>query len=284
MSNASTHQIVADQAAVKAPISHLSFSRLVALEHSPAALYDYITGTRQQTAAMTEGSLLDSLLFTPQDFEKTYFILPSGFKKPTSAQIGAKKPSAETLALLYEYESILDLAKGRQLITQEQCNEADALATAIRGNSTVAYHGLLNPDFFEFQSPVSFFYSGFLHKGIVDATGHRRDGLRTIWDLKRMGSRSGESLVRSQIRNNRYDLQAAIYCYPLDSQDIPVKYYVVAVDNDGFVTPFEITLDARNKARILWGKLIRGAHRCNFEGNLDMGCEFWAGVDGFFFF
>lgn len=100
-----------------------------------------------------------------------------------------------------------------------------------------------------------------------------------------MASRSGESLVRSQIRNMGYDLQAAIYCWPLDEKSEPVKYYVIAVDNEGYVTPFEVTRDAREKARIRWNKLIKAAHQINMEPHLlESGCEFWAGSEGFFTF
>lgn len=218
---------------------------------------------------MTAGSLLDCLLFTPQDLEQKFLVMP--------------KVDKRTKVGLAAFEAAIEQANGREIITDEQLSDAQFLDTCIRNNSTVAYHGLLNPDFFKFQVPVSFKYGGFDHKGIKDADGTRRDGQKVVWDLKRMGSRSGEQLVRSQIRNSMYDLQAAIYCHPYDTKDESVKYYVIAVDNDGFVTPFEITRDSRNKARILWNKLIKAAARCNFEG-LDMGCEFWAEQDGFFYF
>ena len=90
-------------------------------------------------------------------------------------------------------------------------------------------------------------------------------------------------LVRSQIRNNKYDLQAAIYCYEYDTNDEPIKYYIIAVDNEGYVTPFEVTKDARRKARIEWNALVKAAHHCNMVG-LDAGPEFWADQNGFFYF
>jgi hypothetical protein len=68
---------------------------------------------------------------------------------------------------------------------------------------------------------------------------------------------------------------------PYDSEGIPCKYYIIAVDNEGYVTPFEIGRDARDRARFMWDRLIRAAHRCNMEG-LDAGTEFWADHNGFF--
>lgn len=256
-------------------ITHLSFTRLKELGHSPLALKQYIEGGKTTTAAMTEGSLLDCLLFTPEELEKRFLVIEKLSKATTAGK--------ELWRWAEEEASAKDGRSAREIVTTEQLSEAQFLDTCIRQNSTVAFHGLLNPDFFKFQVPVSFKYGGFEHKGIKDADGERRDGQRVIWDLKKMGSRSGEGLVRSQIRNMEYDLQAAIYCHPYDSKNESVKYYVIAVDDDGFVTPFEITRDSREKAQIRWNRLIKAAHRCNME-NLDMGCEFWAEQDGFFYF
>lgn len=263
------------------PITHLSFTRLKALAHSPLALKRYIEETKRRSKAMDEGDLLDVLLFTPDEFDVQFFIMPEGVQKPTSAQVNAKKPSPETLVQIDQWNEVQDSIAGRIVVTGKQVDEANRLAQCVRDNSTVAFHGLLHPDNFKFQVPVGFNFRGFFHKGVKDADGHDRDGNRVIWDLKRMGGRSGESLVRAQIRANMYDLQAAIYTHELDMAGVPVQYYVIAVDNEGYVTPFRITLDAREKARYQWGKLVAAAHRVNMEG-MDMGCEFWGDSDGFF--
>lgn len=254
-------------------ITHLSFSRLTELAHSPLALQKYITGDRVETDAMRQGTLLDCLLFEPETLERRFFV--------------AEKPDRRTNAGKAAWEEIQEKADGKMLVTTEDYDAAQYLNQCIRNNSTVVFSGLLNPaesgTGFSFQVPTKFFYNGFLHKGIKDADGYDRNGNRVIWDLKRMGSRSGEQLVRAQIRNNKYDLQAAIYCHEFDSVDEPVKYYIIAVDNDGYVTPFEVTKDARRKARIEWNILVKAAHRCNMEG-LDAGPEFWADQNGFFYF
>lgn len=254
-------------------ITHLSFSRLKELAHSPLALHKYLTGDKVETDAMRAGTLLDCLLFEPETFEARFFVV--------------EKPDLRTKAGKEACENALEEAGDRMLITTDDYSEATFLNECIRNNSTVVFHGLLRPvdgeSGFSFQVPVELHYGGFFHKGIKDADGRDRNGNAVIWDLKRMGARSGEQLVRSQIRNNKYDLQAAIYCHEYDSRSEPVKYYIIAVDNDGYVTPFEITRDARNQARIEWNRLIKAAHRCNMEG-LDAGPEFWAERDGFFYY
>lgn len=255
-------------------ITHLSFSRLGELEHSPLALKKYMEGSRSATAAMNEGSLLDCLLFEPEKLDDRFLIIDK-----------VSKATKEGKAL---FADALENANGRTIMNREQYDEQKFICTCIEANATVLHHGLLrrdDTDGFKFQVPVDFFYHGFKHRGIKDADGYDRNGNRVIWDLKRMASRSGESLVRSQIRNMGYDLQAAIYCWPLDEKNEPVKYYILAVDNEGYVTPFEVTRDAREKARIRWNKLIKAAHQINMEPHLlESGCEFWAGSEGFFNF
>lgn len=263
-------------------ITHLSFSRLTELAHSPLALSRYLEKRFEPTAAMVEGSVLDCMLFTPDDFDRLFFVMPEDVKKPTKAQLSAKKPSEATVQQVAQWEAMMHKVGERTIVTQAQVEEAHFLADSVRNSAAVTFHGLLNPDFFKFQEPVQFFYKGFLHKGIRDASGHDRNGNRVVWDLKRMGSRSGEQLVRSQIRNNMYDLQAAIYCHEMDAVNEPVEYYIIAVDNDGYVTPFRVSRDAREKARVQWNKLISAAHRINMEEDMSQGPEFWGDSDGFF--
>jgi len=269
------------------PIKHLSFTRLKNLALCPLALKNYIESP-SSSKAMDDGTLLDCIVFEPHKFEEKFFLLPGDApKKPTKAQLNAKKPSPETMKQIDRWNEMQDKIGGRIIVSQEEKEDAEFLKTCIENSSTVVYNGLMLPKEngigFDFQSKVSFFYNGFFHKGVKDADGYDRNGNQVIWDLKRMGARSGESLVRSQIRNNKYDLQAAIYCHEFDSVNEPVRYYIIAVDNDGYVTPFEITKDARMKARIEWNMLIGAAKRCNMEG-LDAGPEFWADGNGFFYF
>jgi hypothetical protein len=263
-------------------ITHLSFSRLKALAHSPLALKRYIDKAFEPTAAMVEGTLLDCLLFTPDDFEKVFFVAPDDVKKPTSAQRNAAKPSPATIEQVARYDAMLETINGRQVVKAEQVETSMFLANSVRNDKTVTFAGLLNPNQFSFQVGVEFFYRGFKHRGIKDASGKDRNGVPMIWDLKKMGSRSGESLVASQIRHNMYDLQAAIYCHPFDEKNEPVNYCLIAVDDDGYVTPFRIGRDARERARIQWNRLITAAHQLNMNEELIEGPAFWGDSEGFF--
>lgn len=251
------------------PITHLSFTRLKALAHSPLKLKAYIEKKSAQTDAMVEGSLFDCLLFEPEKLEERFFVV--------------EKPDRRTKEGKAAWAAAIEEAGERMLVSTEQMADAEFLKACIEQNSTVVFQGLLNRELFQFQQKVEFFLNGFKHIGFSDAKGTNRNGEKVIWDLKRMGAKSGEKEVRWEIRRNKYDLQAAIYCHEFDSKNEPVRYFVIAVDNEGYVTPFEISRDSREQARREWYDLIKAAHRCNMEG-LDMGTEFWADRDGFFQF
>jgi len=257
-------------------ITHLSYSRISELEHSPFALKDYLEKTFNRTKAMDEGSLLDCLLFEPEKLQERFLFIPK-----------VSKATKEGKAL---FEAATEAANGRVIVTDDQLSAQKAIEARIRANQTLIHYGLLAPYDgqgigFQYQTKTEFFYGGFKHIGYRDADGWDRNGNRVIWDLKKMSSRSGEHLVRSQIRTMGYDLQAAIYCHEFDSVNDPVKYYIIATDNDGCVTPFEISRDGREKARIRWNKVIKAAHQINMQPDLlDCGCEFWAGSTGFFTF
>lgn len=259
-------------------ISHLSFTRIKKLLVSPESLHRYIMGLDAATDAMSDGNLLDCLVFEPEKFAERFEVLPDGFRRPTAAQINAKKPTDETLALIEKWNEFQ--SSGKTLVKQDDVDDANRLADCVRNNSTVVFHGLLND--FKYQVPCQFEYKGFAHKGVKDAEGIDRIGNKVIWDLKRMGATCGEQLVRWQIKKMGYDLQAAIYCHEYDRDNIPVKYYVIAIDNFGNVTPFEITKSDRMAKYPEWHKATNGAHRLNLTGEFNMSCEFWANNNGFF--
>lgn len=269
---------------VKNVITHLSFSRLKNLDHSPAALYEYMTGEKKRTTAIHEGDILDCYLYTPEQFVDRFYVIPPTAVKPSKTILNAKKPSPESLQIIAQWEKIERECGNRAMVTTEQVESMKFLAKKIEDNSTVVYNGLLRREEFTFQKEIGFFYRGFWHKGKLDADGHDRQSRRCIWDLKRMGNASGERKVRWEIKNNLLDLQSAIYCYPEDEAGTPVLYYIIAVDNKGYVTPFRISRDARERARVHWNKLIKGAHQCNMTNDLSGGPEFWADWEGFFDF
>jgi len=257
-------------------ITHLSFSRLKALSHSPLCLKRYIEQTRTSTKAMDEGTLLDCLLFEKDTFKDRFFIMPEGVKKPTIAQINAKKPSADTLEQIAVWEEIQSRIGKRIVITQDQYDDSEFIAECVKNNSTVVFQGLLHPDNFKFQVTTDFFYKGFKHKGIKDAEGLDRNGKHVIWDLKRMSATNGIKSIRYQIKDMMYAMQAAIYSYALK----PQKYYLVVLSGIN-VYVVELNIEAIQSGEILWSYYATRAIKHRKEGFMnpqvwDIGVEFWS--------
>jgi hypothetical protein len=250
-------------------INHLSFSRLKALQHSPRKLYNYLSEKKAETPSMIEGRLLDCILFTPDQFDSEYITLPESLDRRT------KEGKAE-------YARITGIAaeQGLSIVTSSQVTEASLLAVAVKESATVQKHGLLNRELFKFQDFTDFEFGGFRHVGYRDAIGIDTKGRRVIWDLKRFGAKSGVQ-VGFEIRTGGYDLQAAIYCHEFDSQGEECVYYLIAVDNDGYVTPYCITPEARERALGQWEYLCSVAKKIDGT-NFKQGPEFYA-PDGEFY-
>lgn len=250
-------------------INHLSFSRLKALQHSPRKLKNYLTTEKALTPAMVEGQLLDCVLFTPEQFESEFIVLPEGIDRRTKE---GKEKFAEISRRAMEI--------GAQIVTYEQVMDATNLAEALQTSPAIENHGLLDPKLFTFQDFTEFEFGGFRHVGYRDAIGHNRSGKRVIWDLKRFGAKSGPQ-VGFEIKVGGYDLQAAIYCHEFDANGEECIYHLIAVDNEGMVTPYTITPEARERAHGQWEYLCMVANKVN-NTPCEQGPEYYA-PDGEFY-
>ncbi len=103
----------------KKSITHLSFSRLKAFQHSPRKLRRYITEEREQTAAMIEGRLIDCILFTPDRFANEFLEMPDVDRRT--------KAGKET----YQQYTSTALNTGLTLVESSQVKDAHDLAEAV---------------------------------------------------------------------------------------------------------------------------------------------------------
>jgi len=136
-------------------IEYLSFSRLKALSVCPRELKRYLTEKPEPSDAMNEGSLLDCILFTPDDVQRRFHFW--------------EKQSRTTKDGKAAFADALEAADGRILMTTEQYAQAEFLADCIDRSTFVQEAALLNPDHFQFQERIEFTYNGWLHKGVPDA-------------------------------------------------------------------------------------------------------------------
>lgn len=100
---------------------------------APRIYQGYKTGELvfNQTPAMDLGTAVHKLVLEPDDFEKEIVIEPE-LKKPTSAQVNAKKPSVATLDMLDAWAQFNLEAGNRLRITKKQWDQAQCMADAIR--------------------------------------------------------------------------------------------------------------------------------------------------------
>jgi hypothetical protein len=153
------------------------------------------------TEAMRQGSLVDCLETEPHNFGSKYVILlPDAPKKPTKAQINAKKPSAETLYAIDWWEDFNAKLSGRDVITSEWYTTARAIIQRLRNDPVIG------PILAKFRSSqVPHFWT--------DSQGREcryKPDLETedgeLWDLKKARS-ANPRLFRAQSYQLGYDIQ-----------------------------------------------------------------------------
>lgn len=98
----------------------MSFSRMAAFDLSPRHYLWERAHPKEQTPAMAFGSAFHKYVLETDEFENTYVSAPENApRRPTSAQINAKKPSDETLISVAFWEDFENTRNGRNIISPE---------------------------------------------------------------------------------------------------------------------------------------------------------------------
>ena len=252
-------------------INSISFSKLKALNHSPKRLHQYITSPKD-TDAMTAGSVLDCLLFTPAEFSDKFAIAPDVDRRTKDGKA--------------QYAEFLETVNGRTIITNDDVDDAQALIAAISDCPTVQLLGLLKPEAedgygFKFQQGIGFDAFGMKHAGVLDAIGRDSFGHLTIWDLKRINSARTGADLKWTVLDSLYHVQAAIYTH-LYNQTEGLNYYLICVDNSGNVTPLKFSFDTLEKGRAKWEYLVGVVNALNASQDWQRGPEYFS-ESGLFF-
>lgn len=100
-------------------------------ERTPAHLDYESRHPRESTENMKLGTLVHSLVLEPESFESDYIIKPLDIKKPTPAQINAKKPSAESIAQINRWEYWQIESEGKEEISQRAYDQARFMADSV---------------------------------------------------------------------------------------------------------------------------------------------------------
>jgi len=230
----------------------------------------YRTQNKEPTAAMEFGSAVDCLILTPDQFESKFCAMPDGLKKPTAAQINAKKPSDETLRQIEAYNAFMEANKGKTWLSQEDLALAKFLAEKTFENEKAK--DLLSR-VSRTQDRLSWQHkeTGFPMIGYKDITGDT-----FIADLKTAADGSPDGFMRKAI-DFGYHIQAAIY---LDGEKtifgrFPDFYWLVVETSE----PYNISVFKATQEFIQYGvqeyeHLMQSIKFCADNNLWHMGYEF----------
>lgn len=205
---------------------YASKSMLDLINKSPAHLKWRLDNPQNiETKAMRRGSLIHKLVLEPDDFESEYVLSPTDApKRPSIAQINAKKPSDATLKAIDYWDAFNHKAAGKIVLDAAEFQEAQDISVAVRANP-VALEILENATAFEQSIFTEDFETGIKTKVRTDiGIGDR------IYDLKTTKNANVRSFAAS-IRSYRYDVQAAFYMDQRNNAGIQTNMFgFIAVD------------------------------------------------------
>ena len=113
----------------------LSKSMTDRLEKSPAHLQEYLNGEGMtSTDAMKFGSAYHAWVLEPDTFWDHYERKPVDLKKPTAAQLGAKKPSEKTVNQIEDWKKFTASIQGKTVIKEEDLEKIRNMYNALKAH------------------------------------------------------------------------------------------------------------------------------------------------------
>ena len=84
-----------------------------------------------ETPAKLLGKVCHSMILEPETVPDEYAVLPEGKRRPTAAQLSAKKPTEKTIDLIKFWEAFDAQNAGKKMISAEQYNIASEMRDAV---------------------------------------------------------------------------------------------------------------------------------------------------------
>lgn len=184
----------------------LNYSGAKELLKTPAHYQAYLTADREETKALRMGRLTHALVLEPEVVASRFALLPGEApKKPTKAQLEAKKPSDETLATIAWWSKFNADAEGKSIVDEDEWSVCTSVALSI--SERIKSLGLTIK-----QTELMFVvdYCGCPLKVAIDAVAENALGDEYIIDLKSTEDASPKAWL-SSARSYRYPLQAHTY-------------------------------------------------------------------------
>lgn len=133
----------------------VSRSMLCELEKSPKKYwYKYLSGEHEEesTDALKIGSAFHTLVLEPEKFAEVAVIVPDDKRRPTKAQINAKKPSDSTVLLIEWWEKFDAEYGDKAQLKEKEVEQIKAMARSLRetpeAQKLLAKKGMIEPSIF----------------------------------------------------------------------------------------------------------------------------------------
>lgn len=253
----------------------LSYSSLSQFAKSPKSFIEYKFREIEPTDAMKFGILLHEIVLTPnsiidgvfnfESISSKYVVVPDNApKRPTKAQINAKKPSEDSIKAIAWWNEFNETTKGKEVISQSELDEAVRTAKAVLYNRSAS---MILSQCTEFEKKMEWEYNNFKFVGYVDAQGEK---IRA--DLKKCTNASPKKFQRTALDSN-YHIQAALYTY---ADGLMKPFYNIAVDSDYQVSTHKINLDLIKYGKKEVDRILEAFNRCILEDAWNQSFEFYS--------
>lgn len=190
-----------------------SSSLKVLLEKTMAHLDYQRSHPSGQTENMLLGSIVHTLCLEPHAFEHEYAIRPMGIRKPTEAQLTAKKPSDKTLVQIEEWLSWQSQLETKTEITAEMYNKAKAMADKVLEHPMAGLlieDGIVEHSVFYWYNPEDWDEETDYRIPLKVRPDLIKPGHHFIFDLKTTAD-AGSTKFGQQAKKLNYHTSAAMY-------------------------------------------------------------------------
>ena len=243
----------------------LTKTGLMMMRKSPAHFWHWMTSPSDpSTKAMHIGTATHLAVFEPHKWADEVIVVPMDApKKPTKAQMDAKKPSEEAVTAIAYWKKFQEDAGTRIVLSQDEDAEVRAMAAMVRANKEVVPY-LTHPSAKIETSIVSVEKV----KGLDIVCKGRCDMITmdntVIVDLKTCEDASAEGFSKSFMTYG-YWMQAAHYMSICRASGIPIERFLfIAVEkNPPYCTAvYELDDDSLQKAFAIRARLMENLSDC----------------------
>ena len=243
----------------------LTKSGLMMLRKSPAHFWHWMTSPAEDsTKAMNIGTATHLAVFEPHKFDEEIVVVPMDApKKPTKAQMEAKKPSEDAVTAIAWWKDFYAKHEGKIVLSQDEYADVMGMATSVRSNKEVEPYLTHASAKTEVSIVAVENVNGLdiVCKGRCDLL--TMDG-KVIVDLKTCEDASADAFNKSFMQMG-YWMQAAHYIAICRKAGIPVEkfVFVAAEKHPPYCTAlYELSADSLEKAFAIRHKLIENLSTC----------------------